>query len=253
MSNYYLDSLLSISDLNFVGYKEANLFSQSVLHTQKSPSVKLTEVATLTCHPVLNQDICQYLSFTGDYEMPVVKPIDIPAPQGIIAFYQMKRCKGFGYTPHFFTSDYKYEYIWTHPHKALRTLKNYPQIISPDFSVYEDLLLPQKYWNIFRNKLLAAWWQYNGLCVVPNVPWIHGFDYHLSFDGWPKHSVIAINSTGVGRDDRCKAMWLEGYHVMMEMLSPKHILRYGVKIAGECEVISTYYPNDNKTIAVYGR
>lgn len=47
-------------------------------------------------------------------------------------------------------------------------------------------------------------------------------------------------------------MWLEGYKVMLETLEPTHILRYGAKIEGENEAISTYYDNDNKKFAKYG-
>lgn len=234
-------------------YKEtANIFSKEMWEQLVVTSNKITEAQSPTPLGILNQSICHNLSFTGKYEMPVVKAIHCNIPKEIIAFYQMKRYKGNNYIPHFYTDDRKFENVWSFPRKALQTFMQCQEIISTDFSVYEDLLFPQKLWNIFRNKLLAAWWQYCGLKVIPNISWIHGKDYDISFDGWPKKSLIAVNSTGVGNSDRCKAMWLEGYNIMLETLKPTHILRYGVKIEGECEQISTYYRNDNKKFGNYG-
>lgn len=113
------------------------------------------------------------------------------------------------------------------------------------------MVFAQKLWNIFRNKLLVAWWQFNGIDVIPNISWMND-NYECSFEGWPKGSVVAVNSTGVGNSERCKTMWIEGYNKMIDYLHPIHIVRYGAKQIGENEAISTYYPNDNLTIARHG-
>jgi len=46
---------------------------------------------------------------------------------------------------------------------------------------------------------------------------------------------------------------LEGYHAMLDILKPIHIIRYGAYIAGELKTMSTYYPNNNKAGYRYGR
>lgn len=230
----------------------ASLFDRQEWDSLITTSCQIAESKDPSSLGVLNQGVCQYLTLTGAYEMPVVRAINCPAPKEIVALYHISRCKESGCIPHFYAADGRFENIWKYPLKVLRTLVNYPMTVSPDFSVYEDLALPQKLWNIFRNKMLAAWWQYNGIKVIPNVSWIYGKDYAMSFDGWPQHSVIAVNSTGINGDERCKIMWLEGYKVMLETLKPIHILRYGGYIEGECERISTYYDNDNKKIVEYG-
>ena len=229
-----------------------NLFTKQELDKLISVSCEISKSKDPTSLGVLNQGICQYLDMTGNYEMPRVRPINCSVPKDIVALYHIDRCKVDDCIPHFYTEDKKFESTWTFPHKSLYKIAHYPMIISPDFSVYENLVFPQKFWNIFRNKVLAAWWQYNGLKVIPNVSWIHGKDYAISFDGWPKHSIIAVNSTGINGDKKCKSMWLEGYNVMLRTLEPIHILRYGGKIEGENEAISTYYYNDNKKFARYG-
>ncbi len=229
-----------------------NLFDEQEWNRLIVSSCQIAESKEPTSLGVLNQSICQHLAMTGQYEMPVVRAINCSAPKEMVALYHIGRWKEEGCIPHFYTADGRFENTWEYPAKVLGTLAKYPMTVSPDFSVYENLALPQKLWNIFRNKLLAAWWQYNGLKVIPNVSWIYGKDYAMSFDGWPSHSVIAVNSTGINGDERCRMMWLEGYKVMLEMLKPTHILRYGGHIEGECERISTYYENDNKKFIKHG-
>lgn len=232
--------------------ESASLFDRQEWDNLVTTSCQIAESKDPMSLGVLNQGICQYLNLTGQYEMPVVKSINCPAPKEMVALYHIGRWKEKGCVPHFYAADGRFENTWKHPVKVLETLANYPMTVSPDFSVYENLALPQKLWNIFRNKLLAAWWQYNGIKVIPNVSWIYGKDYTMSFDGWPRHSVIAVNSTGINGVERCKKMWLEGYQVMLETLNPTHILRYGGYIEGECENISTYYDNDNKKLVKHG-
>ncbi len=235
-----------------VYYRTPDLFNKKERNRLISASCQIPKSKDHESLGVLNQGIGQCLCTTGQYEMPVVRAISCSAPKDIVALYHIDRCKIEGCIPHFYAEDKKFENIWTFPRKSLRKITRYPMIISPDFSVYANLAFPQKFWNIFRNKFLAAWWQYNGLHVIPNVSWIHGQDYAISFDGWPNNSVIAVNSTGINDDEKCKIMWLEGYKVMLDTLKPTHILRYGAKIEGENEGISTYYDNDNKKFARYG-
>lgn len=198
---------------------------------------------------ILHHGLCEHISFTGNYQMPSVKPIICNVPKCIMAYYRTTSETPGYVVPHFFTDDKNIEKMWTYPYRFLKTIASRNSIIiGPDFSVYAELVFPQKCWNIFRNKLLTAWWQSNQIKVIPNISWINE-NYECSFDGWPKNSIIAVNSTGVGNSKRCKAMWISGYKKMLDCLRPIHILRYGAKQDGENESISTYYPNDNYIIA----
>lgn len=202
---------------------------------------------------ILHHRLCQNLSFTGEYQMPVVRPVVCPIPDEIAAYYRTSTKHYENCASHFYTSDTRIERVWKHPNTVLSELLNEDAwVIGPDFSVYAELLLPQQIWNIFRNKLIVAWWQYNGVKVIPNISWTNQ-DYDRSFDGWPNKSVIAVNSTGVHKSSRCKAMWIAGYREMIKRLNPSCILRYGAKQEGEIEEISHYYANDNKKFSHYGR
>lgn len=131
--------------------------------------------------------------------------------------------------------------------------KKFQGVISTDFSVYADMTMPMVQYNSYRNKLLASWWQKSGIPVIPNVSWSREWSYDFCFEGFPKNSVIAINSTGTGRDKFSKSLWMKGYEQAIKTLQPSHIIRYGVKHPGEWEEISTYFINDNTKFANNGR
>ena len=104
----------------------------------------------------------------------------------------------------------------------------------------------QMLWNSFRNKLLSAFYQRNGIRLIPAPSWGDLPHIELFMEGWPKGSVIAINSTGIGLDKRCRYIWLEGYHAMLDILKPIHIISEvwdGLKIDGKDfeEVINHSY------------
>lgn len=229
-----------------------SLFSEEELNVA-SPSKESEDGQLSNNLGILHYALCRNLNFTGKYEMPVINPVNCSIPKRIIAYYRTTTGNYQNCVPHFYTDDKHIEGIWRNPCKIQSILLSRQTIvIGPDFSVFAEMLFPQKAWNIFRNKLIVAWWQQSGITVIPNVSWIN-CNYECSFDGWPKHSVIAVNSTGVGFNKRSKAMWIDGYRTMLEVLKPNHILRYGAKQPGENESISTYYPNDNLIIARYGR
>ena len=233
--------------------KENNLFSQEIWDAMVSPEARKKEAPGRHYAEVIHHRLCEKLNFTSNQQMPKVKAVNCNIPKRIIAYRRMANGKFVNYTPHFYVYDSAFEYVWNRPLEAVNRIKQQVQcIIAPDFSVYHDLPRPIKHWNIFRNKFIAALWQWYDIEVIPNVSWICD-DYKASFEGWPTNSLIAVNSTGVGFSHRAKRMWLDGYHAMLDSLKPTHILRYGVKIEGEDETISTYYPNDNKTVIGYGR
>lgn len=232
--------------------KYHNLFSEEEWYEMISTSKEATHIRLFEHSGILNHGICQHINFTGKFQMPVVKPLICEIPTKIIAYYRTTTGKYTDGVPHFYTNEKNYEWIWNQPYKIINDIPDRKKrVIGPDFSVYAELVFPQKIWNIFRNKLLTAWWQYNGIDVIPNISWINE-DYNCSFEGWPQNSIIAVNSTGVGRNERCRKMWIKGYAEMIERLQPRHIIRYGVKLPGEHEAISTYFTNDNKIMANHG-
>ena len=198
--------------------------------------------------------MCKDLSFTDDFQMPRIKPFVGEIPREIVSF---NRARVLSYNPniavHFYIYDSFFNCVWNAPTNYVEMFKRFWGIISTDYSVYVEMTMPEVMWNSFRNKLIAAWFQKQGIIVIPNVSWSRSWSFDFCFDGFPKNSIIAINSTGLGKDPFSYKLWIEGYQKALEVLNPLKIVRYGAKIDGENEAISFYYPNDNYKSVYYGR
>lgn len=203
----------------------------------------------------LNSALCMGINFTSKNQFPIVDPYSGDIPEILCSVHRLRKKQESllrDTCVHFFTPDSKFESYWNYPFRYLRFLQRFKYVISTDFSLYTNMVLMQKLWNSYRNKLLSAFYQRNGINLIPAPSWGDLINIDLYMEGWPKDSLIAINSTGIGFDRRCRYIWLEGYHAMLDILKPVHIIRYGAYIEGERKELSTYYPNNNKIGYRYG-
>lgn len=204
----------------------------------------------------LHIKLCEGIEFSSRYQLPLVNAVEDFIPERMTTYHRIKKLHNKnlkGSCVHFFMDDSYIEPLWSRPQLYAEVLSKYNFVLSPDFSVYMDMLNIQKWWNDFRNKLLAAYFQKYGVNIIPAPSWANMEDIDRYAEGWPIKSLIAINSTGVGYDKRSIHNWLDGYFAMTDILKPTHILRYGGLIEGEYQEISTYYDNNNKKGAHYGR
>ncbi len=202
----------------------------------------------------LRHELCKHLFYTDIYQMPKVKPYTGDIPSEIISFNRARTSReNPGAAIHFFIWDRFFDCVWNTPSKYVGMFRRFWGLISTDYSVYADMTRPEVLWNSYRNKLLAAWFQEQGVAVIPNVSWARPWSYDFCFDGFPKHSVIAVNSTGIRKDSFSASLWMQGYEKAIEVLEPMKIVRYGAKQDGEYESISIYFPNDNYKSVCYGR
>lgn len=126
---------------------------------------------------------------------------------------------------HFYLDDYQFERIWNKPEIYVPGLKKFNAVIGPDFSMFTNLPKPQQLYNNWRNKVLMAYWQNEGVKVIPNVQWSDEESFEYCFSGLPPNSVVAISTTGC--HGSAKEMFLKGYRKMLKELSPAKILVVG--------------------------
>ncbi len=204
----------------------------------------------------MNLSLGKILFFGGKFQQPMVSPSKLlTPPEKLETFYRVKgmpKNTVQNVCPHFFTDDRKFECIWNNIVRYTQVLQKFRCVLSPDFSMTLDMPLIPKLYNSYRNKFITAYWQYCGLEVIPAPSWGDLDNLDIYLDGWPKESMIAINSTGVGRSKVSQTVWLEGYKRVIDTLRPTSILRYGIQIPGEYESISTYYVNNNRKEMRYG-
>lgn len=132
----------------------------------------------------------------------------------------------------FYSDDYKFDgvrtSIWLFPWLALRILKHYRGIITPDFSTYQDFPFPLKLWNTFRMRAFGYWAGQQGLEVINNVRWGTPETYSYCFDGIRKNSIVAIGTVGGSpRKLADRKRFENGLDEMVRRLSPNTIIVYG--------------------------
>lgn len=203
---------------------------------------------------ILNLHLNKSVTFAGEYDMPVLQPfVEEPADR-LIPFNVAVRTRDFDSCVHFFLDDYQFERVWQQPERYPSLLKKFRCVIAPDFSQYADMPRAMRIWQNYRGKALAAWWQSEGVKVVPNATWSTPDSFSYCFDGMPTDSIVAVNCMGIRSSTLSMFLWRQGYEEMLRRLRPRLILRYGDMMPGEREDISVYYPNEYiKKLKEYGR
>ena len=160
---------------------------------------------------------------------PELKPI-MARPKEIIAFHYAKT------TPQeerknkaicFFEDDYQFERIWNSPQQYLGLLKQFSHVLTPDFSLYMDMPEPMQAWNRYRSQALGAYWQRNGIKVIPTLSWAQPDSYKFCFEGIPKRSTVATSTVGVKQDELATEVFKDGLQQALKLLKPKRLLLYG--------------------------
>ncbi|MDD7470019.1 MAG: DUF4417 domain-containing protein [Oscillospiraceae bacterium] len=191
-----------------------------------------------------NLDIASESETTNDFwQMPIINN-DGYIPTDLIGFNYAKTSKAKNVGVHFYIDDYQFERVWNAPEKYVDILAQYDCILSPDFSLYMDMPMPMKIWNIYRSRQIGAYYQSKGIKVIPTVSWAEKETFSFCFQGIPKGSVVSVSTIGVKQDGDALEIWKEGMREMIRAIEPSAILVYGGKLDfdyGDTEVI--YFDN----------
>jgi len=127
-------------------------------------------------------------------------------------------------TVHFFEPDDRFDEVWNNPPKYLDELRQYKQVLSPDFSLYVNAPLSAQLINTYRSRWCGRFWQENGLIVIPTVSWSSTRSFEFCFDGLPEQAILAVSTLGV-RDH--EELFMNGFRYMLRRLIPLEIICYG--------------------------
>lgn len=133
---------------------------------------------------------------------------------------------------HFYVDDGKFDGkrcgIWTHPKEALKVLKHFSGVITPDFSTNQDFPEPIKMIATYRMRAFGYWLGKEGIDVVNNVRWGTSETWRYSFSGIPKHSTVSVGTVGGSPRKLCdRARFEDGFFEMLERLDPRAIVVVG--------------------------
>ncbi len=137
--------------------------------------------------------------FTPEEEYPILERsfISTELPTKIIPFDKSREIKNRkDYYVCFYCADETFNKIYTYPKKYLRYLSTFAGIITPDWSIHEDLPIIKQKENMNKNLEIAYYYGNNGIKIIPNIR--AGTDkikeeYYKAF---PKYSIIAIGTYG---------------------------------------------------------
>lgn len=200
-----------------------------------------------------NLDICMSLQGKGILDMPRLEPYTGLIPGSLCPFNEAISKSRTDCGVHFYVDDYQFERVWNNTRRYIPYFVKCCCVIGPDFSQYGNMSYPMRLWNCYRNRVITSFLQHHGVSVVPNVTWSLPDSYDYSFSGIPTDSTIAINCTSVHSCNLSKYLWYKGYNEALKRLQPRHIIRYGTIMPGECTDISYYFENDRLKLLRNGR
>jgi hypothetical protein len=163
----------------------------------------------------------------GKYDFPIVKKQRIEL-EGL-KLIRYSSTIGHEYddndaTVHFFEYDDRFDEIWRNPKAYLGKLGQYRQVMTPDFSMYTNMPLALQVFNTFRNRWLGAYWQSNGLKVIPAVSWGDEWSFEFCFDAIQPNSIVAVSTMGCMDVNEA---FLLGFSEMCKAIDPELVICYG--------------------------
>lgn len=175
-----------------------------------------------------------YFPCEGQYDIPKLagsKRTNIPELVGFnyAKTTKDKRNKGV----HFFLDDYQFTRLWNRPYDYLSLLKQFAFVLTPDFSLYSDFPAAMQIYNHYCKHWLGAYWEQNGIEVIPTICWSDEKSFDWCFDGEPLGGTVAVSSVGTQNNSQAKQAFLLGYDEMIRRLNPETIIFYG-GVPDEC-------------------
>lgn len=165
----------------------------------------------------------------GFYQIPIIKACNY-VPDSLICFNYVKSAKEFDTGVHFFVDDYQFERIWNNPLENIERLKKFQCVLTPDFSLYMDMPMAMKIWNVYRSRLIGQLCQDAGMNVIPTLSWAEKETYQFCFDGLETGGTVAVSTVGVMRDKSAQAIFCDGMKEALQRLQPKTVVLYGSEI-----------------------
>lgn len=164
---------------------------------------------------------------SGKYGIPLIKKQDIDLTKIELWNYTKTKLgdnENKHKTIHFFTYDWNFQNVYDQPEKALEKLDQYYALLTPEFSTYKDMPLARQIDSVFKNRWCGAFWQKQGMKVIPTISWGSIPCMEFCFDGVEQGSVVAVST--YTREDNKEGFML-GYNKMMEIIKPSAIICYG--------------------------
>ena len=127
----------------------------------------------------------------------------------------------------FYVEDYKFDNAWDDAVKFLAKLihMEWGGVVCPDFSTYDSMPRIVRYWNIYKARWVARYWQEAGVKVIPNINFGEGQDAGLYYAGVPKG--VPVVAAQVRTSGKHRKFFVNGITDALLAVEPKNVLLYG--------------------------
>jgi len=197
-------------------------------------------------YEIYNLELVDLERVTGFYQMPILEKCLI-IPTDLIGFNYMLSSTDTNTGIHCFVDDYQFERLWSNPYKYADRIAEFECFLTPDFSLYMDMPMSMKIWNIFRSRLIGQFLQDQGVDVIPTVSWAEKDTFDFCFDGIAEGSVVAISTIGVKNSDYSMQIWRDGVDELIKRIKPYAILVYGGEVEYDYGDTPVYYYKNKVT------
>ncbi|MCD8307023.1 MAG: DUF4417 domain-containing protein [Clostridia bacterium] len=170
----------------------------------------------------------------GPWGIPIIKkPSKYIIPENLVPFSRRNRASEKDAIC-FHEYDIVFADVLIHPEKYVNEFRG-RIILSPDFSLYRNAPFGTQILNVYRNRVIGAYFQRNGANVIPLIRWGSSLTYSISaassarvaFLGAEKHGIYAISTYGCIKTKQDKVVFKAGLKAMIETLEPEIVLVYG--------------------------
>lgn len=147
---------------------------------------------------------------------------------------------------HFFVDDYRFAGIFDNPKRSLERYSQYSFLLTPDFSTYADMDLWRQLESVAKNRWVGAYWQANGLKVIPTISWSDARSFDFCFDGVENGGTVAVGMIGCKKS---KLGFMRGYNAMLEKINPSKIICFGSPfLEMEGDIITIDYSKSRRKV-----
>lgn len=193
----------------------------------------------------LNYRKIQNMKLVGEYGFPKMQGVRLKHPEDV-------KLLGFNYATnpktkdkdkqwvHFFLPDYRFQQVWNNPQNYIACFKQYKGICSPDFSCYIGMPRAMQIFNVYRMAFLSAYYEREGIKVIPSVTWGEPDTYSWCFEWIPKGSAVVVSTVGCMQNKHATHEFLKGYEKMLEIVNPYQVILYGHVSKDVEEMYPTY-------------
>ena len=194
-----------------------------------------------------NLEAVDYDTLTKNFwQMPIIKNNGF-IPDDLIGFNYAKTSEKKNCGIHFYVDDYQFERLWNKPEDYTDILFDYDCILSPDFSLYMDMPMPMKIWNVYRSRFIGNYYQNKGINVIPTLSWAEPETFKFCFEGIPEGSIVSVSTIGVKENKDALKIWRDGMQAAIDKIKPSAILVYGGKLDFDYGNIDVRYFNNKVT------